>query len=526
MSTSTYPQPLQVAQGWIYALKGIEHPEPRVLRAAEAAYNALDALDVTPSVASALTDLAAELVAARGRALAAQPDDPHYIPGWSGPRDGQRIDVEAPKPDPEILAAIHAALDAPEPRVAHVSEVEPWTGWGGPAPALPGENLADLADRVAGDLDGAADLITALASELGVPKEVGDGSSVNIARACAAGAATLRVLAGRGDQEPAGERPASTPEELIDLRIRSQGYDEAKAMINTLGQVRDQLVQDVERLEAQVDEQLGDLARVARERDQARAELEELGEELQDVALRGTKARERAERAERAAADLRPQIATLRQKHHDATERAALLSRRTDGRVSLINVLKALGAWVPGFEGMSTEELGAEAEKVARAVLSEQQTAHGSHQALVRELRNMPGVRTRQGPILQVVRDALTELEAVKAELGATRARVDVEARRYDAAHAELEATRTELATASSAWDLVNDERDRALAELNAAVTERDQAVAGLDRLTKELASQRPARGAVAGVIIPPVQPHPGVTDLRPSAQDGKEPPL
>lgn len=507
MSTTTHAEALRAVQGWTLALRQLDRPRAEVLRGARAAVGELDRYAMAPGSETerALTELRAEIAAGEIRALEAQPGDPHYLPGWSGPRDAQgnvgrqTADAEDDAQDLPQLAELLRGADVFEP------EAPAWTGWSAPAAALPEETRADLVDRVAGDLDGAADLVTALAAELGVPKAVGDASTVNIARACAGGAATLRALVpvGRG-AEPAGERETGTsaPAELQD----------------TLTATRAELAE-------------------------REAELEDMGEELSVATERETKAHERAKTAERAAADLRSKLAVAEQQRRQALERAERAQGRMEGRVSLIAVLKALGTWAPGFEQMETEELGREAEKVARGVLNEQQTAHAAHQALVRELRDMPGMAARSGSLVERARAVLTEAErAITAHQDCSDEWDESEAVRsaelvVTQLREQLAKVRTELRDVRKHSQALDADLTASRAEL--AKVRRGQPVPPPSRgfaphpdappasVTTDL--RPPAPGApvtIEGITIPPVRPTPGVTDAPAVAQDGQEPPL
>lgn len=499
---STY-NAVRTAQGWVQALKGLDRPSAEALSAARRAAEDLDRRPMTAGApAGPLTELRAEIAAGEIRALEAQPGDPHYLPGWSvrATAAAERAAWEAREAaDNAVTEAEDAAQDLPQlaelmAAAPDVSEPEApaWTGWSAPAPALPEEDRAGLVDRVAGDLDGAADLVTALAAELGVPKAVGGASSLNIARACAGGAATLRALVPvvRG-VEPAGERETGTS---ADLSPGELAYE------------RD---------------------RLRRELAEREAELEESGEAL-------TMAQARANEAEaemdRRVTDLSAELAKTREHLRQAQDRA-VLDPVASGRSAVVAVLKALGTWAPGFEQMTTEELGAEAEKVARGVLNEQQTTHAAHQSLLRELRTMPGMVARSGPLVDRVRAVLAEADrAIEAHQDCSDEWEGSEALAEAQAYAErlsrdLAGVRAQRAALQERNTTLADQLDGMEAEL--AKVRRGQPVPPPVSVTTDLRPPAPsAPRTIEGVTIPPVRPTPGITDAPAVAPDGQEPPL
>jgi hypothetical protein len=412
MTEGTYNDALATAVQWTQVLRDNPRPHPDALEAARQASDGLQPWGTAPGAGPVLTALRAELALAGLNALGRVLD----------PAETTTEDPDTPKLD---------ALMAEEPRLftaAPSAQPEPdvWEGWAGAGLAGSAGTVADLVEWVALDLDGAADLVAALSGELPVRADIAATSSANIARACAAGAATVRLLAltGRVGGDSGGERPVSAGAELNALGIAASREVAGREI--------------AEALKARALELESELAALESELDSANRELEELG---------GRYSRQ-AEALKRTQADRVSETAVLRQQLTQAHQ--ALQANHSDGRQYVVAALKALDTWAPGYDAMDLQELGAELVTVASGVLTAQQQARRDLTGLTTELAAMPGVRDYSGPLLGRVRAALTastrddelddanaELERANAELARRASRIGELERTLDAAKAE-----------------------------------------------------------------------------------------
>jgi hypothetical protein len=409
MTEGTYNDALATAVQWTQVLRDSPRPHPDALEAARQASDGLQPWGTAPGAGPVLTALRAEIALAGLNALGRVLD-----PAVASAEDPDPFDFSEPE-------------DRATPKLdALMAEPDVWEGWAGAGLAGSAGTVADLAEWVALDLDGAADLVAALSGELPVRADIAATSSANIARACAAGAATVRLLAltGRVGGDSGGERPVSAGAELNALGIAASREVAGREI--------------AEALKARALELESELAALESELDSANRELEELG---------GRYSRQ-AEALKRTQADRVSETAVLRQQLSQAHQ--ALQANHSDGRQYVVAALKALDTWAPGYDAMDLQELGAELVTVASGVLTAQQQARRDLTGLTTELAAMPGVRNYSGPLLGRVRAALTastrddelddanaELELANAELARRASRIGELERTLDAAKAE-----------------------------------------------------------------------------------------
>jgi hypothetical protein len=308
------------AQGWTGALASMQTPTEEHIAAAQAALDALDEwpIQMNSGAAHTTANLRTALSNAQVRMVATQ-----------------LRDMPLPEAPPGPSAGYDAEQDAPEP--------DPWEEWTGPATAMPDEGPGDIADRVATDLDGAAELVTRLGRDAPVRADIMDASSFTLARVLAAGAATVRMLA---VQRPAGPQVSVEP-----------------LTLDTVGMVR--AIRDATEDRGDLSAQVCDLRECLAESEAKRKD------------------------AERIAADLRTESGL--RADTIGVLRGQLADSFKDWRWWAEQVVKSLGTWAPGYADHPDDDFRTLVIEIARQVRASERGARRSLASLTKELQAMVG---------------------------------------------------------------------------------------------------------------------------------------
>jgi hypothetical protein len=317
---STYNETLATALGHTQALRDNPRPDPDLVARAMMAADDLMRWTAEPDAERALTALRAEIAYAMAQ---------------------------------EAGRGIAALPESEDPVLAALAPPAAYDGWAAPT----GDVLADV--------DGAAELVTAIAADA-VPPAVADRSAVLLARVLGAAGAALRL----GVRAP------------VVVEDRSEPNADLIAALDARDKAEEQAAGQRAYLESQ-------LTGVRGERDRALADTREL----------------------------RAEIAKLTQQLGQA--KAALRNERAlaaGPRGVVGDVLRALGSWAPGYDEMDAEELGRTAVQVAQQLAGDLETERRAKDALLHELAGLPGVAQETGPVLVRVKAAWARLRDRAAE--------------------------------------------------------------------------------------------------------------
>jgi hypothetical protein len=370
-----------------------------------------------------LTALRAELAIAESVKLweALTPEDDEK------PRLAALMAEEIPPLDPRAFSPEDFQVDPAPPMVSA------WKGWSAPEAASLDEGPGDVADRVAADLEGAAELLAELMVEpTTVPEPVAQRSSGNILRALASGAQALRgLVAARYDADPA-DSPV--------------GRGDAMPMgaVRAIEQARRKAEQDADHL-----------ADVVRKR----------GATIENLETNRAAAAELAEKRAQTLQLRERELAEARQTVRQLQGRLA----RGDAPDGLKDVLRVLGNWAPGYDEMDPQELRNTALEVARRVVAELQAEKRNHAELRSVLNSIPeiGPRRSAGPLIDRVKAAVKMREHTEHVI------------------AERDEARAELADA--------DRKNAALVEMARAANERAHRAEQATDRTGELGQESPS---------------------------------